>query len=77
MLVKTDIHELRLVCQLLALSESLILKTEADSGDQKSIQMFNQVEAILSGIRYGRGLKPKEIASIDVKGVDDENDSPG
>jgi len=52
---RTDIYELRLLCQLLALSEVLSHKTETDPSDLKSCQMLNQVEVILKRIRGGSG----------------------
>ena len=40
---RIDIHELRLLCQLLALSEALCRKTKTDPSDSKSCRMLNQV----------------------------------
>ena len=70
LLLLTDIHELRLLCQLLSLSAALSHKTEADPSDQKSSRMLSQVEAILKRIRDGSGLTP----SVERKVVDGEDD---
>jgi len=71
LLLRTDIHELRLLYQLLALSDALSKKTEADPSDSKSCRMLDQVEVILKRIRDGSsGLEPSVARKV-MDGNDD------
>jgi len=73
LLHQADIHELRLLCQLFALSDALRKKMEADPNDLESCRMQHQVEVILKWFRHDSGSKTMETESDELKAVDDKD----
>jgi len=65
LLQKTDIHEMHILSQLVAISHELRKKMECDPGDAKSCRMLNQIEVIFKRFREGSGLKPSVALNVE------------